>query len=230
MLTQTNRKALSLSTEKVSKTVQLPGSVLDVLTDITFDVPAGGSCAIVGRSGSGKTTLLGILAGLDTPSSGSVKIGATDISAMTEDQRAAFRGESVGFVFQSFHLLDHLSALKNVMLPMELKGMSDARSRAEEFLKNLGLGDRVDHLPKQLSGGEQQRVAIARAFACEPQILFADEPTGNLDGDTGAEIIDRIFELNAQRGTTLVLVTHDEELAARCDQQLRLEKGVVSHG
>lgn len=230
MLTQTNRKALSLSTEKVSKTVQLPGSVLDVLTDITFDVPAGGSCAIVGRSGSGKTTLLGILAGLDTPSSGSVRIGSTDISAMTEDQRAAFRGESVGFVFQSFHLLDHLSALKNVMLPMELKGMSDARSRAEEFLKNLGLGDRVDHLPKQLSGGEQQRVAIARAFACEPQILFADEPTGNLDGDTGAEIIDRIFELNAQRGTTLVLVTHDEELAARCDQQLRLEKGVVSHG
>lgn len=227
MLTQIARPALSLSTQKVFKSVQLPGTVLNVLTDVSFEVPAGGSCAIVGRSGSGKTTLLGILAGLDTPTAGSVQLGSQDLASMSEDERAAMRGESVGFVFQSFHLLDHLSALKNVMLPMELKGMKDAKFRAQNFLNQMGLGDRLDHLPKQLSGGEQQRVAIARAFACEPQILFADEPTGNLDGDTGSEIVESLFELNKRQGTTLVLVTHDEDLAARCDQQLRLEKGVV---
>lgn len=230
MLTQKSRKALSLSTQNVSKSVQLPGAVLNVLSDVSFEVPDGGSCAIVGRSGSGKTTLLGILAGLDTPTTGSVYLGSQELGSMSEDERAAVRGESVGFVFQSFHLLDHLSALKNVMLPMELKGMKDAKSRAQAFLQKMGLDDRLDHLPKQLSGGEQQRVAIARAFACEPKILFADEPTGNLDGDTGAEIVESLFNLNLQQGTTLVLVTHDEELAARCDQQIRLEKGVVIDG
>lgn len=230
MLTQKARTALSLSTYNVSKSVQLPGAVLNVLTNVTFEVPAGGSCAIVGRSGSGKTTLLGILAGLDTPTAGSVLLGSQELASMSEDDRAAVRGESVGFVFQSFHLLDHLSAVKNVMLPMELKGMRDAKSQAEAFLKKMGLDDRFEHLPKQLSGGEQQRVAIARAFACEPQILFADEPTGNLDSDTGAEIVESLFDLNKQQGTTLVLVTHDEELAARCDQQIRLEKGVVIDG
>lgn len=230
MLTQKARTALSLSTHNVSKSVQLPGAVLNVLTNVTFEVPAGGSCAIVGRSGSGKTTLLGILAGLDTPTAGSVLLGSQELASMSEDDRAAVRGESVGFVFQSFHLLDHLSAVKNVMLPMELKGMRDAKSQAEAFLKKMGLDDRFEHLPKQLSGGEQQRVAIARAFACEPQILFADEPTGNLDSDTGAEIVESLFDLNKQQGTTLVLVTHDEELAARCDQQIRLEKGVVIDG
>lgn len=230
MLTQTARQALSLSTRNVSKSVQLPGAVLKVLTEVSFEVPAGGSCAIVGRSGSGKTTLLGILAGLDTPSDGSVRLGSNELSSMTEDERAGVRGQSVGFVFQSFHLLDHLSALKNVMLPMELKGMKDAKSRAQAFLAKMGLEDRFEHLPKQLSGGEQQRVAIARAFACEPQILFADEPTGNLDGDTGAEIVESLFDLNRQQGTTLVLVTHDEELASRCDQQIRLEKGVLIDG
>ncbi|KZZ51734.1 ABC transporter, partial [Oleiphilus sp. HI0122] len=201
MLTQKPRKALSLSTNNVSKSVQLPDSVLDVLTDISFEVPLGGSCAIVGRSGSGKTTLLGILAGLDTPSAGTVRLGSNELGSMTEDERAAVRGESVGFVFQSFHLLDHLSALKNVMLPMELKGMKDAKVRAQAFLTKMGLADRLSHLPKQLSGGEQQRVAIARAFACEPQILFADEPTGNLDGDTGSEIVESLFQLNKEQGT-----------------------------
>ncbi len=230
MLTQKARSALSLCTHNVSKSVQLPGAVLNVLTNVTFEVPEGGSCAIVGRSGSGKTTLLGILAGLDTPTAGSVLLGSQELASMSEDDRAAVRGESVGFVFQSFHLLDHLSAVANVMLPMELKGMRDAKSQAEAFLKKMGLDDRFEHLPKQLSGGEQQRVAIARAFACEPQILFADEPTGNLDSDTGAEIVESLFDLNKQQGTTLVLVTHDEELAARCDQQIRLEKGVVIDG
>jgi putative ABC transport system ATP-binding protein len=230
MLTQTARNALSLTTLNVYKTVQLPDSELAVLKDVSFKVPAGGTCAIVGRSGSGKTTLLGILAGLDTPSSGSVCLGQEELTSMSEDERAGLRGRSIGFVFQSFHLLDHLTALKNVMLPMELKGMPDAKARAQAFLTKMGLKDRTDHLPKQLSGGEQQRVAIARAFACEPQILFADEPTGNLDGVTGSEIVDSLFELNAQQGTTLVLVTHDEALAARCDQQLRLEKGVVTSG
>lgn len=230
MLTETPARALSLEAKQLNKSVQLPDTSLTVLSDVSLSIPAGGTCAIVGRSGSGKTTLLGILAGLDLPTDGAVMIGDQDITALTEDQRADIRGESVGFVFQSFHLLDHLSALKNVMLPMELKGMGDAQSRAENFLTKLGLGDRLNHLPKQLSGGEQQRVAIARAFACEPKILFADEPTGNLDSATGSDIVERIFQLNEEQGTTLVLVTHDDSLAARCQQQLRLESGALVDG
>ena len=230
MLTETPARALSLEAKQLNKSVQLPDTSLTVLSDVSLSIPAGGTCAIVGRSGSGKTTLLGILAGLDLPTDGAVMIGDQDITALTEDQRADIRGESVGFVFQSFHLLDHLSAIKNVMLPMELKGMDDAQSRAENFLTKLGLGDRLNHLPKQLSGGEQQRVAIARAFACEPKILFADEPTGNLDSSTGSDIVERIFQLNEEQGTTLVLVTHDDSLAARCQQQLRLESGALVDG
>lgn len=227
MLTETPARALSLEAKQLNKSVRLPDTSLKVLSDVSLSIPAGGTCAIVGRSGSGKTTLLGILAGLDLPTEGAVMVGDQDITALTEDQRADIRGESVGFVFQSFHLLDHLSAVKNVMLPMELKGMDDAQSRAESFLTKLGLGSRLNHLPKQLSGGEQQRVAIARAFACEPKILFADEPTGNLDSATGADIVERIFQLNEEQGTTLVLVTHDESLAKRCQQQLRLESGAL---
>ena len=181
--------------------------------------------AIVGQSGSGKTTLLGLLAGLDVPSSGSVTVAGQVISSMGEDARAAFRAQQLGFVFQSFHLIDSLSALDNVALPLDLRGEKNSRQRAAEFLGQVGLAQRQDHLPSQLSGGEQQRVALARAFANRPAYLFADEPTGNLDGQTGAHISDLLFELNQQHGTTLVLVTHDEKLAAKCQRQLRLASG-----
>ena len=201
------------------------GQTLSILDDISFDIATGQSVAIVGQSGSGKTTLLGLLAGLDVPSSGSVTVAGQVISSMGEDARAAFRAQQLGFVFQSFHLIDSLSALDNVALPLDLRGEKNSRQRAAEFLGQVGLAQRQDHLPSQLSGGEQQRVALARAFANRPAYLFADEPTGNLDGQTGAHISDLLFELNQQHGTTLVLVTHDEKLAARCQRQLRLASG-----
>jgi putative ABC transport system ATP-binding protein len=198
---------------------------LTILHDLSLELVSGDSLAIVGSSGSGKSTLLGLLAGLDLPSSGSVVLAGNDLASLDEDQRARVRAEHVGFVFQSFQLLDSLNALENVMLPLELEGHADARQRARALLERVGLGQRLTHYPRQLSGGEQQRVAIARAFAAEPAVLFADEPTGNLDSHTGERISDLLFELNKERGATLVLVTHDERLAHRCQRLIRLEGG-----
>jgi len=198
-----------------------------ILHDVNFAVAAGESLAIVGASGSGKSTLLGLLAGLDLPSSGSVRLNGIDLFALDEDGRARLRGELAGFVFQSFQLLPALNALENVMLPLELAGVKEARERALLSLRQVGLEARAQHRPQQLSGGEQQRVALARAFVTRPKILFADEPTGNLDAATGAQVIDLMLELNRAQGTTLILVTHDSELARRCARQLRLEAGSV---
>jgi putative ABC transport system ATP-binding protein len=201
------------------------GAVLSILDGLSLRIGAGESVAIVGASGSGKTTLLSLLAGLDLPTSGELRLAGTSLTDLDEDGRARLRAGRVGFVFQSFQLLAGLTALENVMLPAELAGHADAERRARETLALVGLGQRLGHYPHQLSGGEQQRVAIARAFAAEPQILFADEPTGNLDLATGARIVDLLFELNRSRGTTLVLVTHDTELARRCNRVLTLREG-----
>ena len=209
----------------LSKAVSSTEGELRILDDVSFELAAGASLAIVGRSGSGKSTLLGLLAGLDLPGSGEVILAGQSLHGLDEDARARLRAGRVGFVFQSFQLLDSLTALENVMLPLELEQRRDARERARTLLQRVGLGERLGHYPKQLSGGEQQRVAIARAFASDPLILFADEPTGNLDQHTGEHISDLLFELNRERGTTLVLVTHDLRLAARCQQQLRLDNG-----
>lgn len=203
----------------------MAGTELEILKGITLEIKSGESVAIVGASGSGKSTLLGLLAGLDEASGGRVIIGDTDLGELDEDGRALFRGRHVGFVFQSFQLLPALTALENVMLPLELQGQARASELAETFLARVGLGPRMSHYPRQLSGGEQQRVAIARAFAAHPSILFADEPTGNLDTRTGANIIDLLFELNREEGTTLVLVTHDQQLADRCQRRFCLEAG-----
>ncbi len=212
---------------KLSKQVLSGDKPLTILHEVTFAVEAGDSLAIVGASGSGKSTLLGLLAGLDVPSSGSVLLNGADLFALDEDGRAKLRGELAGFVFQSFQLLPALNALENVMLPLELRGASDASERAEVALQQVGLSERAHHLPKHLSGGEQQRVALARAFVSQPKILFADEPTGNLDAATGAQVIELMLELNRALGTTLILVTHDEALAQRCGKQLRLAAGRV---
>ncbi|KZS23009.1 ABC transporter ATP-binding protein [Wohlfahrtiimonas chitiniclastica] len=212
----------------VSKTVQAT-EPLTILQDITFRVQQGESLAIVGSSGSGKSTLLGLLAGLDTVSTGSITLAGFELQTLNEDERAALRAQHVGFVFQSFQLLDSLTALENVMLPLELKGQKDARTRAAALLERVGLKARLNHYPKQLSGGEQQRVAIARAFAAEPAILFADEPTGNLDTKTGASIIELLFELNDSLGTTLILVTHEARLAERCEHRIQIEAGRLVH-
>ena len=205
----------------------MAGTELEILKGITLEIKSGESVAIVGASGSGKSTLLGLLAGLDEASGGRVVIGDTDLGELDEDGRALFRGRHVGFVFQSFQLLPALTALENVMLPLELQGQARSREQAEAFLQRVGLGPRMSHYPRQLSGGEQQRVAIARAFAAHPSILFADEPTGNLDTGTGGHIIDLLFELNREEGTTLVLVTHDAQLADRCERRICLEAGAV---
>ena len=202
---------------------------LKILRGVNLEVAPGETVAIVGASGSGKTTLLSLLAGLDSPTAGEIHLAGARIDALDEDARAARRAGTVGFVFQSFQLLAGFTALENVMLPAELAGLDDARSRAREALARVGLGERLNHYPHQLSGGEQQRVAIARAFAGDPKILFADEPTGNLDTATGANVIDLLFELNAKSGATLVLVTHDEALARRCARVLTLREGVL-HG
>ena len=210
---------------QLTKQVLSGNQTLTILNDVSFSIEAGESLAIVGASGSGKSTLLGLLAGLDVPSSGKVIMNGTSLFALDEDDRAKLRGELAGFVFQSFQLLPALNALENVMLPLELRGVSAARPRAAEALKLVGLSDRAHHLPKHLSGGEQQRVALARAFVTQPKILFADEPTGNLDAATGSQVIELMLELNLAQGTTLVLVTHDEALARRCGKQLRLVSG-----
>ena len=214
-----------LTVRGLCKDVQDASGKLSILRDISFVLEAGQTAAIVGASGSGKSTLLGILAGLDTPSSGSVQLAGQDLFALDEDQRAALRARHVGFVFQSFQLMPNLTALENVMLPLELAGAPDARVQATAMLQRVGLGERLQHRPKVLSGGEQQRVALARAFVVQPDLLLADEPTGSLDHATGAAIMDLMFALNREQGTTLVLVTHDRQLAARCDRRLAIEAG-----
>jgi putative ABC transport system ATP-binding protein len=216
---------LTVEAIQLSKHINSGDSTLRILTDLNLQVTAGERLAIVGSSGSGKSTLLGLLAGLDSPTSGKVLINSEDIGLLDEDGRAAVRGKSMGFVFQSFQLLPSLTALENVMLPLQLAGMNEAKDIALTALTRVGLDQRVKHYPKQLSGGEQQRVAIARAFAPSPSILFADEPTGNLDAVTGQKIIELLFELNAEAGTTLVLVTHDPALAARCQRVMKLYSG-----
>jgi putative ABC transport system ATP-binding protein len=217
-----------LHVKNLSKTLTLADQPLNILVGIDLEVRAGETLAIVGKSGSGKSTLLSLLAGLDKASSGQVLVGGEDLSLMDEDGRAAVRKKHVGFIFQNFQLLPHLSALDNVMLPLELMGNTKATDIAKEWLGKVGLKDRLDHQPNQLSGGEQQRVAIARAFCCEPDLLFADEPTGNLDEHTGLTIENLLFKLNKELGTTLILVTHDEQLAKKCQRQVHLEDGVLS--
>ena len=209
----------------LGKTVMSGDSPLTILDGVSFEVERGATVAILGASGSGKTTLLGLLAGLDRPSSGEVWLGDRALNGLSEDARAALRQRWVGFVFQSFQLLPALTALENVMLPLELAGSRDAPTRAKAWLERVGLAGRLTHYPKQLSGGEQQRVAIARAFSGEPEVLMADEPTGNLDGATGTEVAEVMFRLNRERGTTLLLVTHDAELASRCTRRLSLAGG-----
>ena len=211
----------------LSKSVGTSEGTLTILEGINLEINESDSVAIVGASGSGKTTLLSLMAGLDLPSTGQVFLGNDEITAMTEEERARVRGRRVGFVFQSFQLLGSLTALENVMLPAELKGDADAAGRAGELMERVGLGHRLQHYPRQLSGGEQQRVAIARAFASDAEILFADEPTGNLDTRTGERVIDLVFDLNREFGTTLILVTHDGRLADRCDQSISLDSGVI---
>jgi putative ABC transport system ATP-binding protein len=215
-----------LRSVSLTQTYLSGGRPLTVLNDITFTLERGGFLAIVGPSGSGKTTLLGLLAGLDRPSAGRVELDGQDLGALTEDQRARLRAEKVGFVFQSFQLIPTLTARENVQVPLELRG-EPAEARAIELLDRVGLGDRAHHYPAQLSGGEQQRVALARAFSIRPQILFADEPTGNLDAKTGATIIDTMVALNRELGTTLVMVTHDHDLAARARRTIRLSDGGI---
>ena len=209
----------------LGKTVDNGGEPLTILQDISFSVMPGETVAIVGASGSGKSTLLGLLAGLDSPTAGEVRLDDISLNSLDEDQRAKLRGRLLGFVFQSFQLLPSLNALENVMLPLELAGSSKSSSAAGEWLERVGLSHRLKHYPKHLSGGEQQRVALARAFAPNPQLVLADEPTGNLDAATGQQVIDMMFELNASQGTTLLLVTHDEAIAARCGRVLRIQSG-----
>ena len=209
----------------LAKRVDNGGEPLTILHEISFAVAAAETVAIVGASGSGKSTLLGLLAGLDLPSSGSVALAGEDLGSLDEDARAVLRGRLLGFVFQSFQLLPSLTAIENVMLPLELAGTANARSEADYWLQRVGLAHRLRHYPKHLSGGEQQRVALARAFAPGPRLVLADEPTGNLDAATGHQVIELMFAINAERGTTLILVTHDEEIAARCGRRMRMHAG-----
>jgi putative ABC transport system ATP-binding protein len=216
-----------LAAERLGKQVSSPEGVLAILSDVSLAIARGETVAIMGASGAGKSTLLALLAGLDEPTSGTVRLAGNELTALDEDGRAAVRARHVGFVFQSFHLVPSLTALENVMLPLELTGRADARPTAREVLGRVGLAERVGHYPRQLSGGEQQRVAIARAFVTRPDVLFADEPTGNLDTATGERIMDLLFGLNAATGATLVLVTHDMALASRCGRVIRLDAGRV---
>ncbi|PSQ96287.1 MAG: ABC transporter [Bacteroidetes bacterium SW_9_63_38] len=216
-----------LRVESLTKSFESGGEVLTVIDDVSFVVDEGETCSVVGPSGSGKTTLLGLCAGLDRPSNGHITLCGIDLTPLDEDERAEVRNQYVGFVFQTFRLLPTLTALENVMVPAELRGTADARERASDLLDEVGLGDRLDHYPTQLSGGEQQRVAMARAFINEPRILFADEPTGNLDAETAERVEDVLFRLNETANTTLVLVTHDLELAHRTERILKLRGGQV---
>ena len=216
-----------IHTRELTKTVPTSEGPLTILHDVSIEIAEGQAVAIVGASGSGKSTLLGLMAGLDSPSSGDVVLDGHSLASLDEEERAMLRGQLVGFVFQSFQLLPSLTALENVMLPIELKGDKEAANKAKNLLSRVGLEERWHHYPNQLSGGEQQRVAIARAFASEARILFADEPTGNLDTATGARVIDLLFDLNKEYSTTLVLVTHDDRLAQRCDRQIKLAGGEI---
>ena len=219
-----------IAVDHVTKRVRDSSGELTILHDIDFSLAPQQSAAIVGASGSGKSTLLSIIAGLDTPSAGTVRLAGVDLFSMDEDSRAEVRSQRVGFVFQSFQLMANLTALENVMLPLELQGRSDARAEALGMLGRVGLGERLGHYPKLLSGGEQQRVALARAFVVRPALLLADEPTGSLDFATGGKVIELMFELNREQGTTLVMVTHDRSIAARCDRQVRIEAGRLVPG
>jgi putative ABC transport system ATP-binding protein len=216
-----------LKAENLTKKVTSPEGMLTIVDDVSLDIAAGESVAIVGASGAGKSTLLALLAGLDEPTSGRISLAGADLTALDEDGRARLRASRVGFVFQSFHLVPSLTAAENVMLPLELAGRRDARAAATETLGRVGLAQRTGHYPRQLSGGEQQRVAIARAFVTRPAVLFADEPTGNLDTHTGERIVSLLFDLNAQSNTTLVLVTHDRTVAARCGRILQMDSGLL---
>ena len=211
--------------KNVNKIVTSPEGMLTILSDISFEISRGETIAIVGASGAGKSTLLGLMAGLDKPSGGEIILNNNNLVALNEDQRAEIRANNIGFVFQSFHLIPSLNAIENVMFPLELSGKENARYCASEILQGMGMKDRVTHYPHQLSGGEKQRVAIARAFAGEPSVLFADEPTGNLDAKTGKNIIETMFALNKTSSTTLILVTHDKKLAEMCDREILLEAG-----
>ena len=224
---QADRLNNIIVTENLGKSVTTSDGTLHILSSIDLIIKSGESIAVIGESGSGKSTLIGLLAGLDTPTSGTIHLNGQSLTRMDEDGRAAVRNALVGFVFQSFQLLPGLSALENVMLPLELGGDRQARDSATALLHRVGLAQRLKHTPKQLSGGEQQRVALARAFVTRPAILFADEPTGNLDSKTGAHIIDLLFELNQENNTTLILVTHDQGLAARCGRTIRLAAGLI---
>ena len=217
-----------LQAHEVCKTVMMSQQPLHILKSASLQVRSAESLAIVGASGSGKSTLLGLLAGLDVPTSGSIQLLQHNLEKLSEDQRAQVRARHVGFVFQSFQLLPNLTALENVMLPLEIINSQQVKERAQAMLQAVGLGERMQHYPRQLSGGEQQRVALARAFVCEPDVLFADEPTGNLDTDTGERIIELLFQLNQTRKTTLILVTHDRQLAARCDRTLIMSAGELA--
>ena len=220
--------AVLVAVEHVFKSVTDSTGTLDILRDIDFTLAARETAAIVGASGSGKSTLLSIIAGLDTPTRGTVRIAGQDLFAITEDQRAALRAQKVGFVFQSFQLMGNLTALENVMLPLELAGRRDARAAATEMLARVGLSERLTHYPKVLSGGEQQRVALARAFVVQPAVLLADEPTGSLDFATGEKVMSLMFDLNRELGTTLVLVTHDRAIAAQCERRIVIEAGRIA--
>lgn len=211
----------------LTKQVNLRGSQLQILDHVTLEVKSGETVAIVGPSGAGKTTLLGLLAGLDTPSSGRVMLGGVDINTVSEEERTAIRGKNISFIFQDFYLLENLTALENVMLPLEIHDEPNAKDKAIKLLTEIGLAERLYHYPRQLSGGEQQRVAIARAFVVQPKILFADEPTGNLDQTTGEFIISQLFALNKDHATTLVMITHEPSLAERCDRIIHLNKGGI---
>jgi len=214
-----------LTAEKVGKQVSSPEGNLTILSDVSFSIQPGESVAVVGASGAGKSTLLALLAGLDLPTEGSIWLNGADLTKLDEDGRAAIRAANVGFVFQSFHLVPSLNALENVMLPLELAGVDDPRKSAVDILREVGLSERGRHYPSQLSGGEKQRVAIARAFATEPAVLFADEPTGNLDSRTGDVVMQLMFDLNRNSSTTLILVTHDKSIAERCEREITLESG-----
>ncbi len=216
-----------LNVRELRKSYDSGGSELTVLEDITFSVPRGTTYAIVGPSGSGKTTLLGLCAGLDAADSGSIDLCGTALQELSEDERAALRNRKVGFIFQNFQLLQTLTALENVSVPLELRGEAGAADVAKDLLEKVGLGERIHHYPSQLSGGEQQRVALARAFANRPEVLFADEPTGNLDEETGDRVVQLLFDLNKEAGTTLIIVTHDMDLARKCEQRLRLKGGKI---
>jgi putative ABC transport system ATP-binding protein len=224
---QSTTRGFALEAEKLSKIVTSPEGMLTILDQVSLQVSHGERIAIIGASGAGKSTLLGLLAGLDLPSSGKVWLGNSELTALDEDGRASLRANEVGFVFQSFHLIPSLTALENVMLPLELANNEQAQQTAMQALQNVGLGERAGHYPRQLSGGEKQRVAIARAYVIQPTVLFADEPTGNLDHQTGEAVIDILFRMNREYGTTLVLVSHDLGLAERCDRIIQMEAGHI---